>query len=292
MRTTAQKQKDQKCRWGVGEQNWNPTQKKKMKQEKQIKIKKLRKPCKQTSGRNNQGRITVWHRGGGNKKLYRILDFRRTISNVPARIVQIQKDPNRTSLIALVNYRNGLVSYILAPKNVKQGDIIETGEQVEIAVGNALPIGNIPTGTMIHNIELKPGQGGRMTRAAGTYAKIIKKDPKTGTILIRLKSGKLFNISPYAMATIGMVSGESTKITKLYKAGQARWRNRRPVVRGMAMNPIDHPHGGGQGRSKGGAHPVTPWGKLTKGKLTRSKKKRSLISVGIKNLVGKGSNNV
>ncbi len=238
-------------------------------------INKLTLPCLQKGGRNNHGRITVWHRGGGNKKLYRIIDFKRSLFNVPARVVQIQKDPNRTSKIALICYKNGILSYILAPKNINQGDIIESGEKAEISIGSALPIGLIPTGTLIHNIELQPGKGGQIMRAAGTYAKIIKKDVILKSIWIRLQSGKIFSLSPYSMATVGIVSGELAT-RKLYKAGQSRWKNKRPVVRGMAMNPIDHPHGGGQGRSKGGAHPVTPWGKLTKGKLTRSKSKRSL----------------
>jgi large subunit ribosomal protein L2 len=246
-----------------------------MKIPKMKRINKLISTCIQKGGRNNQGRITVWHRGGGNKKLYRIIDFKRALFNIPARILQIQKDPNRTSKIALICYKNGILSYILAPKNLKQGDLIESGEKAEISIGNALPIGLIPTGTLIHNIELKPGKGGQIMRAAGTFAKIIKKDEYKKSIIIRLQSGKLFSISPYSMASIGIVSGDLTSRI-LYKAGQSRWKNRRPVVRGMAMNPIDHPHGGGQGRSKGGGHPVTPWGKLTKGKLTRSRKKRSL----------------
>lgn len=241
---------------------------------KRIKIKKLTLKCLQKGGRNNQGRITVWHRGGGNKKLYRIIDFKRSLFNIPARIIELQYDPNRTSKIALICYKNGMISYIIAPKNLKKGDIIQSGDNAEITTGNALPVGLIPTGTFIHNIELKPGKGGQLIRAAGTFAKIIKKDTKS--IIIRLHSGKLYSISPYAMATIGIVSG--TLNLKLRKAGQSRWKNRRPTVRGVAMNPIDHPHGGGQGRSKGGAHPVTPWGKLTKGKKTKpkSKFKRSL----------------
>jgi large subunit ribosomal protein L2 len=239
-------------------------------------LNKLTLKCLQKAGRNNQGRITVWHRGGGNKKLYRILDFKRSLFNIPARILQLQYDPNRTSKIALVCYKNGLLSYILSPKNLSVGSIIQAGETAEISVGNSLPVGLIPTGTLIHNIELKPGKGGQLMRAAGTYAKIIKKDKKS--IIIRLHSGKSFSISPLSMATIGIVSGDFSTRRKLRKAGQSRWKNIRPTVRGMAMNPIDHPHGGGQGRSKGGAHPVTPWGKLTKGKKTthKSKSKRSL----------------
>lgn len=217
-------------------------------------------------GRNNKGRITVWHRGGGNKKVYRIIDFKRSLFNIPALVLKIKYDPNRTSKIALICYKNGIISYILAPKNLKVGNIIYSGSSSDFSTGNALPIGSIPTGNHVHNIELKPGKGGQLMRAAGTSALIIKKDNRF--VLVRLSSGKFFSVSPHAMCTIGTVSNESHQNVKLRKAGQSRWRNRKPVVRGMAMNPIDHPHGGGEGRSKGGRHPVTPWGKLTKGKPT------------------------
>lgn len=241
-------------------------------------IKSLTVPCIQKGGRNNKGRITVWHRGGGNKKLYRIIDFKRSLFNIPARVLKIQYDPNRNSRIALIAYKNGILSYIIAPKDLKEGDQISSATHADISmtVGNAFPAGVIPTGTLVHNVEIKPGKGGQLMRAAGTFAKIIKKDKNH--VLLRLSSGhsgKLLSISPLSMATIGIVSGD---LQKLRKAGHSRWRNRRPVVRGVAMNPIDHPHGGGEGRSKGGGHPVTPWGKLTKGKPTRRKKKSSTLN--------------
>ncbi len=234
------------------------------------KITKLIKKCVQTGGRNNHGVTTVFHRGGGNKKLYRIIDFKRSLFNHPAIIKKIEYDPNRTSYIALVSYRNGMISYILAPKNLSVGDQISAGLTAEIKIGSALPIYNIPIGTTVHSIELKPGRGGQLMRAAGTYAKIIKKDQNNVTIRSHLN--KLYSIPNQAMATIGEVSNEVHKNKKLIKAGQARWKNKRPIVRGVAMNPIDHPHGGGEGRSKGGRHPVSPWGKLTKGKPTRRRK--------------------
>jgi large subunit ribosomal protein L2 len=234
-------------------------------------INKLISRCLQKGGRNNQGVITVWHRGGGNKKLYRIIDFKRSLFDIPATVLWVGYDPNRTSKIALISYKNGMLSYIIAPKDLKVGDKVEAGPKAEIWVGNALPLGSAPTGTIVHNIELKPGKGAQLIRAAGTHAKIIKKNKRL--VILRLHSGKLFIISTQTMDTVGFVSNGNHATTKLRKAGQARWKNRKPVVRGVAMNPIDHPHGGGQGRSKGGGHPVTPWGKLTKGKPTRKKKK-------------------
>lgn len=235
---------------------------------KSLSIKKLTKYKKKSTGRNNQGRITVRHRGGGHKQLYRIIDFKRSLFNVPAIVKQIDYDPNRSANIALLNYKNGILSYIIAPNNIKPGDLLCSGTNVEIIAGNALPLENIPIGTLVHNVELKPGNGAQLMRAAGTYAKVIKKDPKTASVLLRLHSGKLYNLSNKAMATIGVVSNEAHKNLKLKKAGEARWRNRRPSVRGVAMNPVDHPHGGGEGKSKGGRHPVSPWGKLSKGKAT------------------------
>lgn len=235
---------------------------------KKFSISKLLSKSTQSAGRNNQGRITVFHRGGGNKKLYRIIDFKRSLFNIPAIVKKIQYDPNRTAAIALVAYKNGILSYIVAPKNLVLGDQICAGEDVEISVGNALPIRKIPVGSLVHNIELKPGRGAQLMRSAGTFAKIIKKDMLKNYALLRLNSGKLYSVSTEAFATLGLVSNEAHKNQKLRKAGESRWRNRRPTVRGVAMNPVDHPHGGGEGRSKGGRHPVSPWGKLTKGKGT------------------------
>ncbi len=238
-------------------------------------INKLTLTYIQKGGRNNQGKITIWHKGGGNKKLYRIIDYKRSLFNIPAYIIKLQYDPNRTSKIALICYKNGIISYILAPKNINIGDIIQSGENIEIIIGNASPINLLPIGTLIHNIELKPGKGGQLMRAAGTFAKIIKKDKFN--IIIRLNTNKLYSISPLSMVTIGIISNDLHKNYKLKKAGQSRWNNKRPIVRGVAMNPIDHPHGGGQGKSKGGGNPVTPWGKLTKGKLTKIKPKIKYI---------------
>lgn len=231
------------------------------------KIYKLLSKSIQNAGRNNRGRITVFHRGGGNKKLYRVIDFKRSLFNLPALVKKIEYDPNRTANIALVAYKNGILSYILAPKNLSPGDFILAGSNY-VKVGNTLPIKNIPIGSFIHNIELKPGKGGQLMRAAGTYAKLIKKDLLKAQALVRLHTGNWYTVSTEALATIGVVSNDNHKNLKLRKAGQSRWRNRRPVVRGVAMNPIDHPHGGGQGKSKGGSHPVSPWGKLTKSKGT------------------------
>jgi large subunit ribosomal protein L2 len=219
-------------------------------------ITKLTRKCVQTGGRNNHGVTTVFHRGGGNKKLYRIIDYKRSLPNHPAIVKKTEYDPNRTSYIALVSYRNGMISYILAPKNLSVGDQICAGPTAEIKVGSASPVSNIPIGTAVHNVESKPGRGGQLMRAAGTYAKIIKKDQNH--VIIRLHTGKSYSIPSQSMATIGEVSNDAHKNRKLTKAGQSRWKNRRPVVRGVAMNPIDHPHGGGEGRSKGGRHPVSP----------------------------------
>lgn len=240
-----------------------------------MRIQKLLRKNNKSGGRNNQGVITAFHRGGGNSKLYRIIDFKRSLFNISARVEKLEYDPNRSSKIALVCYKNGMLSYILAPNNLMPGDEICSSSlrDVEISVGNSVPLRNIPIGTIIHNIELKPGRGGQLMRAAGTYAKMVS-IRRGKWAAVRLHSGKLYSLSTQAMATIGMLSPNSK--LKLRKAGESRWKGRRPVVRGVAMNPIDHPHGGGEGRSKGGRHPVTPWGKLTKGKRTsraRSAKK-------------------
>lgn len=251
-------------------------------QEKKItkRITKLTKSSKKfygkITGRNNQGRITVRHKGGGNKKLYRIIDFRRTLFDIPGIVKQIEYDPNRSANIALINYKNGMLSYIIAPKDLKKGSEICAGPNASLVIGNAMPLENMPIGTLIHNIEMKPGRGGKLMRAAGTFGKVIKKDlynkDSLGKVVIRLNKGKLLSLSCKAMATIGVVSNESNKNKKYRKAGQSRWLNKRPSVRGVAKNPVDHPHGGGEGKSKGGRHPVTPWGKLTKGKATSYKR--------------------
>lgn len=222
-------------------------------------------------GRNNKGRITARRRGGGHKRRYRRVDFKRRKYDVPATIERLEYDPNRSAFIAFLRYEDGEVSYILAPQRVRAGDVVIAGEHVDIKPGNALPLHNIPVGTIIHNVEMKIGAGGKIARAAGTYVQLVGKDQ--GYAQLRLKSGELRVVRAECMATIGAVSNPDNANTKKGKAGRNRWLGKRPSVRGVAMNPVDHPHGGGEGRSSGGRHPVTPWGVPTKGKRTRSNKK-------------------
>jgi len=222
-------------------------------------------------GRNNNGRITARRRGGGHKRRYRVIDFKRIKYDVEATVERLEYDPNRTAFIALIKYADGELSYILAPQRLREGDKVISGAGVDIKPGNALPMQNIPVGTIIHNIEMKVGKGGQIARSAGTYAQIIGKDQ--GYAQLRLSSGELRMVRSECMATIGAVSNPDQKNIKLGKAGRNRWLGKRPSVRGVAMNPVDHPHGGGEGRTSGGRHPVTPWGKPTKGKRTRSNKK-------------------
>ncbi|XWO14363.1 50S ribosomal protein L2 [Candidatus Hepatincola sp. Pdp] len=226
---------------------------------------------KKTGGRNNTGRITVRHIGGGHKQKYRLVDFKRTKLNVEAQVERLEYDPNRTAFIALIKYTDGELSYILAPNGLKEGDKITSGDNADIKVGNALPLINIPVGTIIHNVELKPGKGGQLARSAGAYVQLVGKD--RGYAQIKLTSGELRLINSHCMATIGVVSNLDHRNENLGKAGRKRWMGVRPTVRGTAMNPIDHPHGGGEGKTSGGRHPVTPWGKPTKGKTTRSNKR-------------------
>ena len=222
-------------------------------------------------GRNNKGRITARRRGGGHKVRYRVIDFKRTKYDVPAVVERIEYDPNRSAFIALIKYEDGELSYILAPQRLREGDAVIAGKSVDIKPGNAMPMQNIPVGTIVHNVEMKAGKGGQMARAAGTYAQIIGKDQ--GYTQLRLISGELRMVRAECMATIGAVSNPDQQNMKLGKAGRKRWLGKRPSVRGVAMNPVDHPHGGGEGRTSGGRHPVSPWGKPTKGKRTRSNKK-------------------
>ncbi len=226
---------------------------------------------KRISGRNNAGRITVRRRGGGHKRLYRIVDFKRNIENENAVVERIEYDPNRTAYIALVKYEeSGNYSYILAPKGIKAGDSILTSNSADIKTGNCMQLRYMPIGTIIHNVELKPKKGGQLAKAAGTYAQLVGKD--AGYAQIKLKSGELRLVSLDSKATIGTVSNSDNQNTKIGKAGKSRALGRRPKVRGVAMNPIDHPHGGGNGKTSGGRHPVTPWGRPTKGKRTRKNK--------------------
>ncbi len=222
-------------------------------------------------GRNNKGRITARRRGGGHKRRYRLVDFKRQKFDIPAKVERLEYDPNRTAFIALIKYDDGEMAYILAPQRLREGDQVIASAAADIKPGNAMPMQSIPVGTIVHNVEMKPGKGGQIARSAGTYAQIIGKDQ--GYAQLRLISGELRMIRAECMATIGAVSNPDQQNIKLGKAGRKRWIGKRPAVRGVAMNPIDHPHGGGEGRTSGGRHPVTPWGKPTKGKRTRSNKK-------------------
>jgi large subunit ribosomal protein L2 len=233
--------------------------------------KALTEGLRKKGGRNNTGRITARRRGGGHKRRYRIIDFKRNKFDVVGTVERLEYDPNRTAFIALINYDDGERAYIIAPQRMAVGDKVVSGEQVDIKPGNAMPMKNIPVGTIIHNIEMKPGKGAQIARSAGTYVQLIGKDQ--GYAQLRLSSGELRMVRGECMATIGAVSNPDQQNIKLGKAGRNRWLGKRPSVRGVAMNPIDHPHGGGEGRTSGGRHPVTPWGKPTKGKRTRSNKK-------------------
>ena len=210
-------------------------------------------------------------RGGGHKRSYRIIDFRRRKFDMPATVERLEYDPNRTAFIALIRYEDGEQSYILAPQRLQPGDKIVSGERADIKPGNAMPLKNIPVGTIVHNVELKPGRGGQMARAAGTYVQLVGRD--AGLAQLRMSSGEVRIVRTECMATIGAVSNPDQQNISIGKAGRNRWKGRKPSVRGVAMNPVDHPHGGGEGRTSGGRHPVTPWGKPTKGKKTRQNKK-------------------
>ena len=233
-------------------------------------VKALTEGKREQGGRNNHGHITVRWRGGGHKRRFRIIDFKRAKRDMPAEVVRLEYDPNRSGFIALVKYEDGELSYILAPQRLKAGDKIVAGERVDVKPGNAMPMRNIPVGTIIHNVEMKPGKGGQLARSAGTYVQLVGRD--AGYALLRLSSGEVRLVRGECMATIGAVSNPDEQNIVIGKAGRNRWLGKKPSVRGVAMNPIDHPHGGGEGRSSGGRHPVTPWGKPTKGKKTRHNK--------------------
>ena len=233
-------------------------------------VKKLTQGLSKKGGRNNTGRITARRRGGGHKRAYRLVDFKRRKWDVPATVERLEYDPNRSAFIALVKYEDGKLAYILAPQRLAPGDTVVAGERVDVKPGNAMPLMSMPIGTIIHNVEMKQGKGGQLARAAGTYAQLIGRD--RGYALIRLSSGEQRSVRAECMATVGAVSNPDNQNIKLAKAGRKRWLGKRPSVRGVAMNPVDHPHGGGEGRTSGGRHPVTPWGKPTKGKRTRANK--------------------
>jgi large subunit ribosomal protein L2 len=228
-------------------------------------------------GRNNSGQITARRRGGGHKRRYRTIDFRRNKTDMPAIVERIEHDPNRSAFIALIKYNDGKKAYIIAPQRLAPGDTVISGDTVDIKPGNALPMANIPVGTIIHNVELKVGGGAQIARSAGTYVQLIGKDQ--GYAQLRMNSGEIRIIRAECMATIGAVSNPDKANIKLGKAGRKRWLGKRPAVRGVAMNPVDHPHGGGEGRTSGGRHPVTPWGKPTKGKRTRNNKKTDRLII-------------
>ena len=222
-------------------------------------------------GRNNLGRITVRFRGGGHKQAYRLVDFKRRKLDVVGKVERLEYDPNRTAFIALIRYADDTLAYILAPQRLSVGDEVIAGQQVDVKPGNAMPVANIPVGTIVHNVEMKIGKGGAIARSAGTYAQIVGRDQ--GYVILRLNSGEQRLVHGQCFATIGAVSNPDHMNSSLGKAGRNRWLGRRPHNRGVTMNPVDHPHGGGEGRTSGGRHPVTPWGKPTKGKKTRTNKK-------------------
>ena len=233
-------------------------------------VKSLSRGLNKSGGRNNLGRATNWLIGGGHKQSYRVIDFKRRKFDMPAKVERLEYDPNRTSYIALVNYQDGERAYIIAPQRLRAGDEVISGQSVDVKPGNAMPLSGMPVGTIVHNVELKPGKGGQMARAAGTYAQLVGRDQ--GYALLRLKSGETRMVPAECLATVGAVSNPDHMNETIGKAGRHRWMGIRPSVRGVAMNPIDHPHGGGEGKTSGGRHPVTPWGKSTKGKKTRTNK--------------------
>ena len=233
-------------------------------------VKGLTEGLRQKGGRNNTGRITMRWRGGGHKRRYRIVDFKRKKDDSPALVERLEYDPNRTAFIALIRYPDGEQSYILAPQRLRPGDSVVSGERVDVKPGNAMPLRNIPPGTIVHNVEMKPGKGGQIARSAGTYVQLVGREQ--GYALLRMASGEMRMVRAECRATIGAVSNPDHQNIVIGKAGRNRWLGRKPSVRGVAMNPIDHPHGGGEGKTSGGRHPVTPWGKPTKGKKTRHNK--------------------
>ena len=234
-------------------------------------VKALTEGKSHSGGRNNHGHITSRFRGGGHKQSYRLIDFKRRKFDVPGVIERLEYDPNRTAFIALVKYQDGELAYIIAPQRVKAGDAVISGQKVDIKPGNAMPLASIPVGTIIHNIELKQGAGAKIARSAGQFAQLVGKD--SGYAQIKLMSGELRVVRGECMATIGAVSNPDNSNQSLGKAGRSRWLGRKPHQRGVVMNPVDHPHGGGEGRTSGGRHPVTPWGKPTKGYKTRVNKR-------------------
>jgi large subunit ribosomal protein L2 len=233
-------------------------------------VKTLTEGLSSSGGRNNAGRITVRFRGGGHKRTYRLVDFKRRKREMPATVERLEYDPNRTAFIALLKYEDGELAYILAPQRLAVGDAVVAAAQADVKPGNAMPLSAMPVGTIVHNVEMKPGKGGQIARSAGTYAQIVGRDQ--GYAILRLNSGEQRRVLGTCFATVGAVSNPDHANINLGKAGRSRWLGRKPHNRGVTMNPVDHPHGGGEGRTSGGRHPVTPWGKPTKGKKTRRNK--------------------
>lgn len=240
-------------------------------------VKTLVESKKSTGGRNNAGRVTSYQMGGGHKQAYRKVDFKRNKFDMNATVERLEYDPNRSAFIALVKYEDGTLSYILAPQRLNVGDVVVSGEKADIKPGNAMPLKNIPIGTIVHNVEMKVGKGGQIGRSAGAYVQLVGKD--SGYAQLKLRSGELRMVPANCMATIGAVSNPDHQNEVIGKAGRNRWKGWRPHVRGTAMNPVDHPHGGGEGKTSGGRHPVTPWGKPTKGAKTRSPKKKNKLII-------------
>ena len=236
--------------------------------------KSLVQPKPKKAGRNSYGRVTTRHQGGGNKNRYRVIDFRRNKDGIPAKVAHIEYDPNRNARVALLHYVDGEKRYILMPKNVKVGDRLQSGPGAEIRPGNALPLRNIPVGTVVHNVELKPGGGGKMARSAGSSVQVIAKEGTKATL--RLPSGEMRMVPLDCRATVGEVGNAEAELVSMGKAGRARWKNKRPSVRGVAMNPVDHPLGGGEGKSSGGRHPVSPWGQA-EGRTRKKKASDAMI---------------
>ena len=248
-------------------------------------VKALTEGLSKSGGRNNLGRITAWHRGGGHKRRYRLIDFKRRKFGVPGLVERLEYDPNRSAFIALIKYADDELAYILAPQRLQPGDRVIADERVDVKAGNAAPLKNSPIGTILHNVELKPGKGGQLARSAGTYVQLVGRDSDHAQL--RLSSGEIRRVRAECMASIGAVSNPDHQNINYGKAGRMRWLGRRPTVRGVAMNPVDHPHGGGEGRTSGGRHPVTPWGKPTKGARTRSKRKSNQMIVRSRHLAKK-----
>ncbi|HVL64351.1 MAG TPA: 50S ribosomal protein L2 [Actinomycetota bacterium] len=236
--------------------------------------KSLVQPKPKKAGRNNYGRITTRHQGGGNKVRYRVVDFRRNKDGIPAKVAHIEYDPNRNARIALLHYADGEKRYILHPNRVRVGDVLQSGAGAEIRPGNALPLRNIPVGTVVHNVELRPGAGGKMARSAGSSVQLVAKEGQRATL--RLPSGEMRMVQLDCRATVGEVGNAEAELVSVGKAGRARWKNKRPTVRGVVMNPVDHPLGGGEGKSSGGRHPVSPWGKK-EGRTRKKKQSDALI---------------